>query len=209
MNKIMMTAFLLCTAGIGTLLIGQTDVGAPAAQPKEAKDQVANNDAAQSISTPRFQDADHMFVVINFSANSAVVSGKQKEALRNSLDSARTDGTQLERVIVAAWSDSALPMTSDVKLPDAALKLADERASNLEDYIRELGAPRVDTHSMAEHANWLERLFNTNDAKIKESIQSRSRDKSVNTSLTEQLISQGGPQKALVLIFREKAILAH
>ena len=209
MNKIMMTAFLLYTAGVGTLLIGQTDAGAPAAEPIEAKDQVVANDAPQSNQAQEFLNADHMFVVINFSANSAEISSKQKQVLRNSLDSARTDGTQLDRVIVAAWSDSALPLTSDVKLPDAAMKLADERARNIEVYLKELGAPRVDTHSMAEHANWFDRLFNTNDAKIKDSVQIGNGSKSENASLTEQLVSQGGPQKALVLIFREKAMLSH
>ena len=207
MNKIITTAFFLYSIGVGTLVIGQTDAGAPAAEPSEANTSAVTSDMPLENQNPKINNLDHSFVVINFAANSSTLSNKQKQTLKNSLDLARNDGTQLDRVIVAAWSDSALPLTADIKLPDAAVKLADERARNIENVLKEFGASRVDTHSMAEHANWFERLFNTNDSQIKETVPNHGNAE--NSSLTEQLVSQGGPQKALVLIIREKAMLSH
>ncbi len=209
MNKIITTAFFVYSIGVGTLVIGQTDAGAPAAEPSESQAAAVTTDVPLEHQNQNISNADHLFVVINFAANSSTLSNKQKQILKNSMDTARTDGIQLDRVIVAAWSDSALPLSADVKLPDAAIKLADERARNIETVLKEFGAPRVDTHSMAEHANWFERLFSTNEAQIKDSIPSRGSYETESSTLTEPLVSNGGPQKALVLIIREKEMLSH
>jgi len=208
MNKFMITSFLLYSVGVGSLVIGQTDAGAPAAEPKEAKS-VGTTSEVSKDQSERFSFAGNTYLVVSFVPNSSNLTKTYQQQLKNTLDLARTDGTQLNRVIVAAWSDSDLPISSDITLPDAAIKLADERARAIETVLKELGVARVDTHSMAEHANWLERLFNTTDAQIKDTFQNKDTAKSASSLLTEQLISQGGPQKALVLIFRETPSLAH
>jgi outer membrane protein OmpA-like peptidoglycan-associated protein len=147
-------------------------------------------------------------VTVNFDRGSASLSDAEKAALRAAVTAARSDA-KLKRVVVAAWSDSDLPRSNDVKLSAAERKLADKRGEQIHTYLKTLDVGKIATYSMAEHANWFQRMFKTDEAEIKKSMQGLEINNETERMLADKLVAKGGPSRAAVIIITENSYLSH
>lgn len=164
--------------------------------------------AVESAQTAFFDMIDKDSVVVNFEKDSAAISEGERTTMKSALDAARKD-IKIERVIVASWSDSSMPEQKDAKLSDRERKLADERAENVQKLLKEFGVSKVDTYSMAEQANWFQKMFKTDEAQIKKSMKGLAIDDNFNKALGEKLTSMGGPSKAAVIILTDRSYMSH
>src|SRR5690606_3162063 len=109
----------------------------------------------------------------------------------------------LEQITIAGYSDKAYSPESKGKLSDADSDLASDRISSVKSAIGDLEGVAIDVESynLAESPNALEKLFKTDDFKLK--------DKSANAQETPRnlkLIKDvGGPQSALV-VFKVRSL---
>lgn len=198
-------AFIVGCALIGgaSLAMGENDMN-KAAQKVES----GAKKAVQDGKTAFFDMIDKESVTVSFDKGSATLTEGEKTSLRAAVTAARGDA-KLSRVVVAAWSDSDLPRNNDVKLSEQERDLAEKRADNIETFLETIEVGNVDTYSMAEHANWFERMFKTDEAQIKKSMKGMEINEETERTLAEKLTSKGGPSKAAVLIITENSYLSH
>lgn len=164
--------------------------------------------AVESAETAVFDLIDKESVTVGFSKNSAEVSDSEKTTLRAAVKAVMND-KKIDRVIVAAWSDSALPTDEKIKLSDGAIKLANQRAINIKKVLLDVGAKNVDVFSMAVQPNWIQKAFKTDSAQIKESLKGKGVTDNVDKLIADKLAAKGGPGKAAVIIVPEGSYLSH
>lgn len=164
--------------------------------------------AVDSTKTTFFDMIDKDSVTVSFSKGQASLSDSEKSNLKTALAAAKRD-VKVDRILVAAWSDSDLPRSSEVKLSKEANDLAESRGDAIENYLDSLDAGDVEIFNMAEHANWFERMFKTDEAQIKKSMKGFAIDDQSEKTLAERLSAKGGPSKAVVLIITENSYLSH
>lgn len=162
----------------------------------------------ESAETAVFDLIDKESVTVSFSDNSAEVSDAEKTALRAAVKAVQNN-KKIDRVIVAAWSDSALPSDEKMKLSDNAKKLANKRAENIKKILIEVGVQNVDVYSMAAQPNWFQKAFKTDDAQIKASLKGKKVTDNVDKTIANELAAKGGPGKAAVIIVPEGSYLSH
>src|SRR5690606_17748749 len=109
---------------------------------------------------------DKDITTVRFESGSAELSESARSDLRSLVQSVRDD-SKVEKVIVASWADKLLPSHSDAKLTEQDRNLANKRSENVEKALKDLGAKDVETYSMAEHPNWIQKTFATDEAEIK------------------------------------------
>lgn len=158
--------------------------------------------------TAFFDMIDKESLTVGFEPGNAGLSDAEKSSLRAAVTAARSD-SKLKRVVVAAWSDNELPRSNNIKLSKADKDLAENRAKNIEAFLKTLKVEKIDTYSMAEHANWFERMFKTDEAEIKKSMQGLVIDDEAERMLAEKLNEKGGPGKAAVILISEGSYLSH
>ena len=108
---------------------------------------------------------------LSFDHNSAKLDSGSQEKLDQILKRAKSDG-KIEDIKVISWSDSEYPKEGHKKLSRAQNDLAARRANNIKKYLKEADSSLdVDTFNMAERPNSVSKLFNTDNAKIKKSLE--------------------------------------
>lgn len=162
----------------------------------------------ESAETAVFDLIDKESVTVSFNSNSAELSDGEKVTLRAAVKAVQSD-KKIERVIVAAWSDRALPANEKDKLSDSAMELANKRAENIKKVLIEVGVKNVDVYSMATQPNWFQKAFKTDDAQIKESLKGKKITDDIDKSIANRLALKGGPGKAAVIIVPEGSYLSH
>lgn len=143
----------------------------------------------------------HPSVVVQFGPGAARLSDAHKTALRSAVrDVLRT--SPIDHVMIAAWSDRALPSRGEA-LSATDRGLAKERAAILREFMKsDMEIADVETYNMAETAHWLARTFGTKDAELK-SIFTRAENAPVRRAEFRTARSRGGPARAVVVVVRE------
>jgi hypothetical protein len=103
---------------------------------------------------------------VSFDKNSDKLTEAQKSEIRTMIQEATQKG-KIDEVKVLAWSDKEYP-SENGKQTKEEVGLAKNRVAYIKSFLKEeLKVKSVDTHNMAERPNSLEKMFNTSDAKVK------------------------------------------
>ena len=140
---------------------------------------------------------------ISFDTGSYAFSDTTRRQLQDLVQAARERGN-LADIKVAVWSDHAFPAgqaaanQATMDLPKADRDLAAQRGKVIENYLENtLKTSSVEVFSMTERANWLARMFNSDDAELKSSFAKREYPISEGKFA---LLRKGAPSKAIVVI---------
>lgn len=108
---------------------------------------------------------------LRFSEGSSRLSNDSRRSLADALSRAKARG-ELEEVKVISWADQEFPSVQGKKLSPRQQNLARERNEAIEAVVRqETNGVDVDSFNMAERPNALERLFRTEDYRVKRSLE--------------------------------------
>lgn len=109
---------------------------------------------------------------ITFPKEKSNLSKAAKEDLNNLYQKAAKKG-KIHEVQVITWGDQEYPSVHEKRLSEKQIKLVEKRNKTLENYL--IGLTKdladVETHSMAERPGTLNRLFASEDARIKKSLE--------------------------------------
>jgi hypothetical protein len=139
---------------------------------------------------------------VTFSNGSSTLSEAEQNKIK-ALIPGYTGDKNIDKVIVAAWSDQAYPQAADQKLPESARDLAEKRADVIEDLLEKNGVNDVDTYSMAERPGWISRVFQTDQAQVKGQARDKGMDNQNEERISQILTSKGGPSKAVIIVKRD------
>ncbi len=130
---------------------------------------VPKNSVAEAYEkTATLNDASFVTEIV-FNKGSSELSADGKSQLRDVLTAAQGRG-KIEEVKVLSWADAEYP--SKGKLGKDATKLADERSQEIEGYIEDsVKGVDVDGHNMAERPADLNKIFRTQDVRVKRSLE--------------------------------------
>ncbi len=117
------------------------------------------------------EEETNLVTEITFSKEKATISKQAQEEIKALYQKAKARG-KIDEVKVITWGDQEYPSVHEKKLSQKQLNLVNKRNDALESYIDQLtkGAD-VETFSMAERPGALNRLFSSEDAQIKKSLE--------------------------------------
>jgi hypothetical protein len=164
---------------------------------ENAKTKVEN--AVENLKTDAYDLVDKDITTITFAKNSHKLSKSDVSTLRAVYKAVLTDDT-VDKVIVAAWGDEKMPTGG--KLSDAQVDLAEKRADAIEDVLEKMGNKNVDTYNMAKDATWIGKVFETQNAEIKEAMKGKPADDATANRIAAQLEAKGGVSKAVLIVKR-------
>lgn len=138
---------------------------------------------------------------ITFDKNSSNLSDSLKKDIKEVINEASQKGKIVE-VKILAWSDKEYP-TENGKQTKQEVGLAKNRLKTLKKFLKdELKVSNVETHNMTERPNALQKLLNTNDAKVKTAAESTgAAPTDGNTGLFEM---KAQASKASIMVFMKK-----
>ena len=135
--------------------------------------------------------------VISFESGKSTLTKESKEKLKSLLSEAKAKGV-LDEVQIATWSDNPIPADKKA-LSKADRELASRRSRSLKNYIEKpLGFTDITIHNMAERSTWLSRMFETNDAELKNEI-TKGSDSPMSKEEFKTFKDNGKPSVAVVL----------
>lgn len=134
---------------------------------------------------------------VNFEKNSHVLTEGSREALREMVREARTNG-EIDEVKILAWGDVAYPADRQADVSDREKELAEKRAAAIESFVKsDLELDSVETYNMTERPNAMQELFDTEGSRVKEAFENAGVTSSSGKSLT------GSASRAVVLVTTE------
>lgn len=109
---------------------------------------------------------------VKFDKEKANLSETAKHDLKNLFEKASKKG-KIHDVKIITWGDQEYPSVHEKRLSDKQIKLVEKRNMAIERYLFSLTKDNVDieSHSMAKRPGTLNRLFASEDASIKKSLE--------------------------------------
>lgn len=162
--KILLLAFLIAACSSKPA----KDPGTNTTGVKKAQESKAVSMESKQLAS---EEETNLVTEITFSKEKATVSKQAQEEIRALYQKAKARG-KIDEVKVITWGDQEYPSVHEKKLSQKQVNLVDKRNDALESYIDKLtkGAD-VETFSMAERPGALNRLFSSEDAQIKKSLE--------------------------------------
>ena len=146
------------------------------------------------------------YQVVEFKKGSSALTDASKKQLANLIAASRKNNAEIDKVHVAAWSDTALPIAGTEDLSKKDRELAEARAKNVEDYLeKSYKVDDVSKYNLAERANWLAKAFNTKDAELK-SLFTTEKSAPLEHAEFMTIRQHGAPARAVVVIRTEKEV---
>jgi hypothetical protein len=137
---------------------------------KRETDKAMSTPSAESKTAAKAAGAAEV-VEVNFERGSSVLTEGSREALREMVAKAKRDG-KIDELNVLAWADRDYPADKNVKVPSADRALADRRADAISTFLKsDLAVNDVDTYNMTERPGALSKLFNTDNARMKQAFE--------------------------------------
>ncbi len=174
-----------------------------------APDQAENVDNyAQQALSKAYEIIDKNIEVVSFDVGDADVSDLAKTSVKALIDANKS---QLERVVLASWSDKKLDAA---KLESTDEELAKKRVENMSQYMRDsLKVESIESYNMAVRPNWFEKTFNMDEAKLKQAIMKgtvplENQDKEI-VAMARAVSEYGGPGKLVVVVRVKGSRLSH
>lgn len=142
--------------------------------------------------------------VIEFDKGSTQLTAKQKEKIREMVNKTAKKGNDTN-LGVAAWADQPFP-ANNKSLSSEQRDLAQKRLNAVEDYLNEISYQGdIDTFNMSQRSNWLARLFNTEDSKLKSMFSKNDTETGVLKEKYQVYREQGDAQKAVLVLSKDKS----
>jgi hypothetical protein len=191
---------LILASGLSLGLVNPTLL-AQEGKIERAAENAANKveQAVENLKQETYDLVDKDITSVSFSKGSHKLSKSDLSTIRAMYKAVLSDNT-VDKVIVAAWADDKMP--SGTKLSDAQVDLAEKRADAIKDVLKKMGNKNVDTYNMAKDATWIGKVFETQNAEIKEAMKGSPADDANANRIAELLESKGGVSKAVVIIKR-------
>lgn len=134
-------------------------------------DTAATSTTSKVESAVADSDERGMVTELSFNKGKAELSSRARTQLTAVLSKAAQAG-KIDDVKVITWADQEYPSRNQTELSSDQRDLVDKRNQAIEDFIKEYrSGTDVDAYNMAERPNALERLLNTDDAKIKRKLE--------------------------------------
>lgn len=125
----------------------------------------------KSITSSAVREVDGKdFVEIEFIKNENILSESAKGSIRNLITRTATGASRIDEVLVLSWADDEYPSKNLKKLSPDQITLADDRNKVIKDYIRSLKSVDIEQYNLARQPRIFSKWFNTNDAKLKQSL---------------------------------------
>lgn len=140
---------------------------------------------------------------IAFEKGKADLKAEELAELKAVVDQAKTGGQKIDEIKVISWADREYP-AEGTTAPNQQVKLAEARAKGIKDYLKkEFKVSDVAVYNMAKRPNALQELFNTQTAKVKNSMET-SGAAPTSKEDTGLFGLKGKTSEALVLVYTEK-----
>lgn len=107
---------------------------------------------------------------IVFPAGSSAVGSSSRAQIDKVRREAAKSG-KIESARVIAWADAEYPSKKRDELSEAQVKLADERAERVEEYLKSKGVKSVEKYNMAERPDGIEKWLQSSESRLKESLE--------------------------------------
>lgn len=164
--------------------------------------QTAAKPAAQNEPMPAAsstQSAENQTVeTVQFEKGSSKLSMESETGIRKFIDTAKTLG-KIKEVKVAVWSDHETPLQAEKDLSKEDRRLAEERGEQIKKFLhKDLGIKSVKIYNMAHGTSKLAKLFNTEEAELREAFSQKGHDEKLRPEV--KLIRDHGKPSAAVLV---------
>lgn len=137
---------------------------------------------------------------ITFPKEKAAVTKEAKADIKELYQKAHKKG-KVHLIQVITWADQEYPSVHEKKLSEKQIHLVDKRNESLKKFLISLTEDNVDvvTHSMAERPGTLKKIFSSEDARIKKSLETAGIP---NTDTTVKV--PGKASKSVVIFIMEE-----
>lgn len=135
----------------------------------EAKKAAAAGPSIEAKQVAAEQEASYV-TEFAFQKGSAELSETAKADLRRVIANAKRGGN-IDEIKVITWGDAEYPSPNTKKLSKAEIDLVKKRNDNIKDFVKEYSNKDIDTHSMAERPGAIKQMLNTEDARVKKSLE--------------------------------------
>ncbi len=174
------------------------DAGANSSVSKTGK---AQESKAVSMESKQLANEEETNLVteITFSKEKAFISDEARTELQ-ALNRKATSRGKVEEIKVITWGDQEYPSVHDKKLSVTQQNLVKMRNDALEKYLDDLSSDaKIETFSMAERPDALNKLFSSDEAQIKKSLETAGIP---NTDTTVKV--PGKASKSVVIFIMEE-----
>jgi len=184
------------------LLAADTAVGQKAENATNKAENKLDVGKENNAAAAAYELAEGDITTVSFNKGSTKLTDAEKNSLRTAYQSVVSD-TKVERVIIAAWADQPMP-GNEKKLSKKQVDLADKRADAIKAVLKDMGNKNIDTYNMAKDASWIGKVFETQNAEIKEAMKGKPADDANANRIAQLLETKGGVSKAVVIVKRER-----
>ncbi|MEZ4743828.1 MAG: hypothetical protein R3B45_15515 [Bdellovibrionota bacterium] len=147
-------------------------------------------------------------VTIEFSKDSNELTAKSKEMIETLIDKARSEG-KVQEIKIAVWSDQPFPANSRDDLPKGDRKLAENRGHNIKNFLKhDLEVRWVHVYNMAEGANWLAEVFQTESSVLRKVFSTNNYKGKIKPEII-LFRNHGGPSKAVLVVEHLRKSIVH
>jgi hypothetical protein len=145
------------------------------------------------------EEETNLVTEVTFTKDKTTLSKSAQEDIRSLWQKASKKG-KIDEVKVITWGDQEYPSVHEDNLSEKQIDLVKKRNDSLEKYISKLTKDAdVETFSMAERPGALQKLFSSEDAKIKKSLETAGIP---NTDTTVKV--PGKASKSVVIFIMEE-----
>jgi len=148
------------------------------------------------ITATRYNILDKDLLTIKFDEGSAVLSESSLTSLSDFAKATQGE-SKVDQYIVASWADQDYPAKGE--LSRSQRKLADLRAENIKKALETAGSGKIRTFEMTKTPNWIQRVFNTETAEIKEKGSNYTKNERLTKEIGQRLHDKGGPDTAVIV----------
>lgn len=117
---------------------------------------------------------------VMFPKGKAELNGGERARLKR-IAARLGNAEKIDRLIVAAWADKALPGEEKKALPENAKNLAEERGKSVRSFLEENGGKdvKIEFHNMAEKPGAFAKFISSADARVKKSLEGAKPSKAI------------------------------
>lgn len=145
------------------------------------------------------EEETNLVTEISFAKEKSAISSAARNDLRALYNKARAKG-EIDEVKVITWADQEYPSVHEKRLSEEQINLVKRRNNAISKYFNDLNTDiEVETYSMAERPSAINRMFSSEDADLKKSLETAGIP---NTDTTVKV--PGKASKSVVIFIMEE-----
>jgi hypothetical protein len=193
LGGMMKSRMMISLAMASVSLIFAAGCSTPVAKKKSAEE----TKTSSKVEGPAVPGTHYTTVV--FPKGKSSLDSMSKEYLKELAAKAHKTKKPIEEIRILAWSDNEYPDKVKGKSSQKDVKLANERAQKIKDYLEQdlKELEDIDAYNMAQRPNLMSKLFQNDEYEVKEAFESSG---ATGSKLPDGSVSYTKAQKALVII---------